>query len=208
MTATLEALIDLNNALNEVQRLRKQRRILVRHLRDRQVALRVSRRIRHVLEQNLTDHQVAILRVSEQRDHLRAELTAEKRAAQETTQSLRADLDAVRAAANDLDTKWRQALEAQCQAIVDRDIARGQLAIAHRDAARARISRQKMSRRLGREIRRRKEQESAHRVLASWWRGLQSVRRAAAWLGLLLRPCSPAPITWLPRRRSLGAIDG
>lgn len=105
----LKGLIDTNRTLNEIARLRKQRQILVCHLRTRTLMCRYLEK--------------GVLRVGEERDHLRNELESEKVASRASLTAMQADLNAARAEAHDMDKKWRQALEDQCQAIVERDEA-------------------------------------------------------------------------------------
>ncbi|MEK7392400.1 MAG: hypothetical protein AAB214_07515 [Fibrobacterota bacterium] len=119
----LKGLIDTNRTLNEIARLRKQRQILAYHLRRELRFRRLSRHVRGYV----ADLQAAVLHVSEERDHLRNELASEKQASRTSLDAMQADLNAARAGAYDLDAKWRDALEAQCQAIVERDEALAQL---------------------------------------------------------------------------------
>lgn len=123
MNVVIKTMIQLNLALNEIIRLRRQRQILARHL-HRELRLR---RLSHHVRGYVADLQAAVLHVSEERDHLRNELAFEKQASRTSLDAMQADLNAARAGAYDLDAKWRDALEAQCQAIVERDEAIAQL---------------------------------------------------------------------------------
>ena len=99
-------------ALHRVEQLTAQRRTLARHSLvanhskrlDRRDLLAFSREI-HALALNLHDHQVAILRLAEERDHLRAEVIGEKAASLITMTGLRKDLDASRESAHKLALK-------------------------------------------------------------------------------------------------------
>jgi len=119
----LKGLINMNQTLNEIARLRKQRRILAFHLRKTIHGFRFSRSLVRRFTEETVDLRSAVLRVSEMRDHAISELASEKQASRASLDAMQADLDAARAEAHELDAKWRDALQAQCQAVVERDEA-------------------------------------------------------------------------------------
>lgn len=87
-------------ALHEVARLKRQRLVLTRIMHRSQRESILDRRDLEALateikrlHQELALHQTAILRIGEERDHLRTELVTEKGVAMVTTVSMKRDLD-------------------------------------------------------------------------------------------------------------------
>lgn len=90
-------------ALRRVEHLTKQRKVLACHSIQMNRAMRLDRRELaacareiHRLTDIVADHQRAILRIAEERDHLRMELVGEKAAALVTVTSIKQDLDSCR----------------------------------------------------------------------------------------------------------------
>ncbi|HOX51173.1 MAG TPA: hypothetical protein PKY05_06785 [Fibrobacteria bacterium] len=98
---SLHAMANLGDkALMEVARLKRQRLVLTWWMHKSQRESILDRRDLEALatevkrlHQELSLHQTAILRLGEERDHLRAELVTEKGVAMVTTVSMKRDLD-------------------------------------------------------------------------------------------------------------------
>lgn len=109
-----------DKALCEVQRLRRQRLVLAKHLGKHRHNARLDQRELHAfaneihhLTEEVKIHQKALLTVAGERDDLRKNLAAERQNAVELTASLQADLEDARSAACELEAKWRIAVEAE-----------------------------------------------------------------------------------------------
>lgn len=99
-----------DRALRRVERLQRQRRIMARHLLDKNDRLRLALRIIHNQESayaRLQD-QTQVLRLAEEVQHLRQENQSLVSAAKERAQADLADLDATRNACFDLDASVRR----------------------------------------------------------------------------------------------------
>lgn len=121
LTKSTHSLAQISDkALSEIERLRRQRLVLARHLAFHREQLRMGLRDLHAfaneihfLHDEVKTHQTALLEVAVQRDTARKELESERRNATQLVASLQADLEDARSAACELDAKWRIALQAE-----------------------------------------------------------------------------------------------